>query len=119
MRKWSDDKILEWTMDTFPHNHEAQMLKVEEELLELEKAKRAVFQSQACNYVEVYKESADVVIAAIGLRRYPRYAAIGRAIYNAVYTPIRQALDLYIDEKMNENLTRTFRKTKNGTQHHI
>lgn len=106
--KWDDADIFQWNLDTFPADAEKQLKKVEEELLELEAAKRQVFTSQCTNYHHIYEESADVIIACIGLKRYPEYAAIARAVYNYVATPLFRVIRPWIDQKMDENVKRKF-----------
>lgn len=118
MRKWTDEKIKQWNFEKFGNNPDAQIKKVEEELLEIEKAKRGVFLSQSGNFKELYLETADAYIAAVGLSNYEEYLALSRHLRNSLYTPIGVVLDPFIDEKMEINLTRKFVK-KNGTQHHI
>lgn len=61
MRKWTDEKIKEWNLQTFRRNAVRQINKVEEELLEIEKAKRGVFNSQSSNFNDVYFETADAI----------------------------------------------------------
>lgn len=117
MRNWSDEKIKQWNIETFDSNPIAQLKKVEEELLEVEKSKRGIFGSQCKNFKDLYFELADVYIAAAGLARYEEYLALSRFLRCYVYSSIGIKLDPYIDEKMEINLKRTFEE-KNGTQHH-
>lgn len=118
MRKWTDEKIKEWNLQTFRRNAVRQINKVEEELLEVEKAKRGVFNSQSSNFRNVYFETADAYIAAVGLSTYPEYVALSRHLRNMLYSSIGIALDAYIDEKMNENVKRNFQDQGN-VDHHI
>lgn len=113
--KWKDEDILEWNKSTFPHDPIKQLNKVEEELLELEQAKRQIFMTNQSSYHHVYEETADVIIACIGLKRYTEYAAISRAIYNYINTPFYNTIRPWIDNKMDENVKRTFDKE---TWHH-
>lgn len=118
MRKWTDEEIKEWNIKTFEPDAIMQLNKVEEELLEVEKAKRRLFTSQySKDYNEIYFETADAYIAAVGLSRYPEYSALSRFLRNYIYNPIGVILDPFIDEKMEINITRKFVK-KGNTQHH-
>ena len=118
MRKWTDEKIKEWNLKTFERDPVRQLNKVEEELLEVEKAKRGVFNSQAKNFNEVYFELADAYIAAAGLGTYPEYAALSRFLRNYIYSSMGIILDAYIDEKMEENTKRKF-ENRGNVDHHI
>lgn len=110
------EEILEWNKRTFPYNPELQIKKVEEELLELEEAKRLQFTSQCLNFENIFEEAADVIIACIGLTRYPEYKAISRAIQCYVMTSsMRSILNKYIERKMAINKKRKF---NNKTFHH-
>lgn len=118
MRNWTDEKIKEWNLQTFQRNAVRQINKVEEELLEIEKAKRGVFNSQSSNFRDVYFETADAYIAAVGLSTYPEYAALSRHLRNTLYSSIGIVLDVYIDKKMEENIKRTF-ENQGKVDHHI
>ena len=118
MRNWTDEKIREWNLQTFTRNPVRQLNKVEEELLEIEKAKRGVFNSQSSNFNEIYKETADAYIAAVGLETYPEYAALSRFLRCKLYSSIGIVLDVFIDEKMKENIKRTF-ENRGNVDHHI
>lgn len=118
MRKWTDDKIKEWNIKTFDRDPIRQLNKVEEELLEVEKAKRGVFYSASKNYNCLYNELADAYIASVGLSTYDDYLALSRLLRNHIYPNISCVLDPFIDEKMEENLKRTFVKMKN-VDHHV
>ena len=118
MRNWTDEKIREWNLQTFERDPVRQLNKVEEELLEVEKAKRAVYNSQSSNFNEFYQETADAYIAAAGLSTYPEYAALSRLLRNKIYSSIGIVLDNYIDAKMEENIKRTFERQGN-VDHHI
>lgn len=118
MRKWTDEKIKHWNIENFGNDQEAQLKKVEEELLEVEKAKRGVFLSQAHSFNDFYQETADAYIAAVGLSNYEEYLALSRFLKNYLYSSIGIILDAFIDEKMEINIKRTFVKV-NGTQHHV
>ena len=118
MRKWTDEKIKEWNLQTFKRNAVRQINKVEEELLEVEKANRGVYNSQSSNFNEIYKETADAYIAAAGLSTYPEYAALSRFLRCKLYSSIGIVLDVFIDEKMKENIKRTF-ENRGNVDHHI
>ena len=118
MRKWTDEKIREWNLQTFQRNAVRQIKKVEEELLEVEKANRGVYNSQSSNFNEIYKETADAYIAAVGLGTYPEYAALSRFLRCKLYSSIGIVLDAFIDEKMEENIKRTF-ENLGKVDHHI
>lgn len=118
MRKWTDEKIKDWNIKTFERDPVRQINKVEEELLEVEKANRGVYNSQSSNYNEIYKETADAYIAAVGLSTYPEYAALSRFLRNKLYSSIGLVLDAFIDEKMEQNIKRTF-ENQGNVDHHI
>lgn len=118
MRKWTDEKIKEWNLQTFRRNAVRQINKVEEELLEVEKAKRGVFNSQSSNFNDIYLETADAYIAAVGLGTYPEYAALSRFLRCTLYSSVGIVLDAYIDTKMRENVKRNFQNQGN-VDHHI
>ena len=118
MRKWTDEKIKEWNLQTFQRNAVRQINKVEEELLEVEKANRGVYNSQSSNFNEIYKETADAYIAAAGLSNYLEYAALSRFLRCKLYSSIGIVLDAFIDEKMEENIKRTF-ENRGKVDHHI
>lgn len=118
MRKWTDEKIKEWNLKTFDRDVIRQLNKVEEELLEVEKAKRGVFCSQVKNYNQIYTELADAYIASVGLSTYDDFLALSRCLKNSIYPNISCVLDPFIDEKMEENVKRKFVKMKN-VDHHV
>lgn len=118
MRNWTDEKIREWNVNTFQRDAVRQLNKVEEELLEVEKANRGVYNSQSSNFKEIYRETADAYIAAAGLGTYPEYAALSRFLRSKLYSSIGIVLDVFIDEKMEENTLRTFENIGN-VDHHI
>ena len=101
-------KIKEWNLQTFERDAVRQLNKVEEELLEVEKANRGVYNSQSSNFNEIYKETSDAYIATVGLSTYPEYAALSRFLRCKLYSSIGIVLDAFIDEKMEENIKRTF-----------
>ena len=98
MRKWTDEKILEWHEKTFPKiDILKQVEKVNEEILEFEKEKRSVYFTNN-ESKDFYLEMADVYIASVGLKRF--LPAISRAIQLSIPAPFKLNLDRYIDEKM-------------------
>lgn len=118
MRKWTDEKIKDWNIKTFERDPVRQINKVEEELLEVEKAKRGVFNSQSSNFNDIYLETADAYIAAVGLGTYPEYAALSSFLRCTLYSSVGIVLDAFIDEKMEQNIKRTF-ENQGNVDHHI
>lgn len=115
MRNWTDEKIKEWHSNKFPSiTKEGQLNKVQEEILELEQATRTLHNGGGCK--EYFEEMADVYISTTGLGKF--YPAIARRIKLSLPNDQRTILDKYIDFKMDINIKRKFKETKDGSHHH-
>lgn len=107
---WTDKDIVEWHKKTFPDTDlKSQLLKLEEELLEMEEATKKTDQEAIMN------EVADVYIVSVVLaKRYHSRIGISYLRYFC-FTNI-QILE-HVSKKMDENVKRTWEK-KNGVDRH-
>lgn len=112
---WTEEKIAKWHKKTFPKaTLESQLLKLNEELIELKKCKNR--HSDA-----FLEEVADCIIVACALAaRY--HSPVGNLTLASLW-PDKNDLDmaaiisLHVDLKMEKNLRRTWKKEKGVYRH--
>lgn len=105
---WSMDDIETWHEETFPDaTLEGQLIKLEEELKELDEATEGD---------EVMKEASDVLIVCAGLRRWN--SMVGKTFEELFLIEENEVLQTFINAKMEKNKARIWAKTAEGTYHH-
>lgn len=114
-RKWTDEKIEEWFLESFPNvSLNAQLLKLEEECKEM---------LSSSSLAEAQEELADIYIVLLGLKTLDSCVGIFfSTLFNQAGTladPLKDILFKKVDEKMDKNSKRTWKQTSEGLYRHI
>ena len=113
--------IAQWHKDMFPDaTLDGQRLKWMEEKREWKESLRPVTKDLVCGDV---KELADMFIVACGLTRFSDaeamfcFSSVVQELYSSLFTT--SDLENAIDEKMEHNRARIWKKQANGSYHHV
>lgn len=110
-RKWTDEKIEEWFLESFPNvSLNAQLLKLEEECKEM---------LSSSSLTEAEEELADIYIVLLGLNALDSYVGLFFSIIFNQADPLKDKLFEKVDEKMDKNSKRTWKQTSEGLYKHI
>lgn len=113
--------IAQWHKDAFPDaTLDGQRLKWMEEKREWKESLRPVTKDLVCGDV---KELADMFIVACGLTRFSNaeamfcFSSVVQELYSSLFAT--SDLENAIDEKMEHNRARIWKKQANGSYHHV
>lgn len=113
--------IAQWHKDMFPDvTLDGQRLKWMEEKREWKESLRPVTKDLVCGDV---KELADMFIVACGLTRFSNaeamfcFSSVVQELYSSLFAT--SDLENAIDEKMEHNRARIWKKQANGSYHHV
>lgn len=110
-RKWTDEKIEEWFLESFPNvSLNAQLLKLEEECEEM---------LSSSSSIEAEEELADIYIVLLGLKALDSYVGLFFSVLFNQADPLKDILFEKVDEKMDKNSKRIWKQTSEGLYRHI